>query len=135
MDVKLYSDLVELIAPAEISKYFDLSSITEKKSLITLTFEERADLVPKELKGKDVVLDGFVNPIELQTFPLKDKQVFLSIKRRRWKERGKTAESYSNTYDLYRKGMEATRQFGNFLKEDIGLRPFEYNKLWESDTD
>lgn len=38
MDVKLNSDLVELIAPEEISKYFDLSSIAEKKSLITLTF-------------------------------------------------------------------------------------------------
>jgi hypothetical protein len=135
MDKKLYLALVDLVAPEEISKYFVMVSIVEKKSSITITFEEKGHLVPKELKGRDVVLDGFVNPIELQTFPLKDKQVFLSIKRRRWKERGKSGSSYSNTYDLYRKGMKTTREFGNFLKEDLGLRPSEYNKLWESDPD
>ncbi len=44
-----------------------------------------ANLIPQGLKGTDAVLAGFLNPIGLQTFPLKDKTVYLSIKRRRWK--------------------------------------------------
>lgn len=135
MEKELYKKLIELIAPEEVNKCFTMTSITEKKSSITISFEEKKNLIPRELHGKDVVLDGFLNPIVLQTFPMKDKQVYLSIKRRRWKARGKPAESYFNTYDLYRPGMKTTREFGNFLKEDLGLGPSEYNKLWESDPD
>ena len=132
---ELHKKLIELIAPEEVNTYFKITSIVEKKNSITISFEEKESLIPKELQGKDVVLDGFLNPIVLQTFPLKDKQAYLSIKRRRWKERGKPGVSYCNTYDLYRPGMKTTREFGNFLKEDLGLRPSEYNKLWESDPD
>ncbi len=66
---------------------------------ITITFEEMGKLIPQGLKGPDAVLDGFLNPIGIQTFPLKDKTVYLSVKRWRQKERGKTDKSYHNTYD------------------------------------
>lgn len=131
----MHKKLIELIAPEEVNKHFKITSIIERKNSIAISFEEKESLIPRELPGKDVVLDGFLNPIVLQTFPLKDKQVFLLIKRRRWKERGKPGESYSNTYDLYRPGMKTTREFGDFLKEGPGLGPSEYNKLWESDPD
>jgi len=135
MREKLYLDIVGLIAPGEISKNFEIVLINEKRESITIVFEEKANLIPQGLKGKDAVLDGFLNPVDLQTFPLKDKTVYLSIKRRRWKERGKTDKSYHNTYNLHRRGMKTTNEFGDFLKEELGLRPPEYNKLWESITD
>ncbi len=72
---------------------------------ITILFEEKANLILQELKEKNAVLDGFVNPIDLMTFPLKDKTVYLSIKRRRLKEPGKTDKTYHNTYNLHRGGM------------------------------
>ncbi len=50
------------------------------------------------------------------SFPLKDKVVYLSVKRWRWKERRKTDKSYHNTDDLHRQGMETTNEFGDFLK-------------------
>ncbi len=64
-----------------------------------------ANLIPQGLKGKDAVLEGFLNPIGIQTFSLKDKTVYLSLKRRRWKERGKTDKTYHNANDLHRHGM------------------------------
>ena len=134
MKEELLSDIIELIAPGIISKNFEVTSIIEKRDTITIVFEEKTDLVPKELKGKEVGLDGFLNPVALQTFPLKDKMVYLSLKRRRWKELGTTNKSYSNTYDLHRQGMKTTKEFGTFLKEELGLRPSEYNKLWKSTT-
>ena len=134
MKEELIYSIIELIAPGEISKNFDIVFINEKSNSITIIFEEKNYLIPKELKGKETVSDGFLNPVELQTFPLKDKSVYLLIKRRRWKEQGKHGTSYSNTYNLYRKGMKTTKEFGDFLKEELRLRPSEYNKLWKSIT-
>jgi hypothetical protein len=57
-----------------------------------------------------------MNPIELQTFPMKAKETFLLLKRRRWKLKGKD-KSYFNTYSFCREGMKATEEFGAFLKE------------------
>ncbi len=93
-----------------------------------------ANLIPQGLKGKDAVLDGFLNPIGLQTFPVKDKTLYLSVKRRLRKERGKKDKSYHNTYYLHRQGMKTTNEFGDFLKEEFGLCTLEYDKLWKSIT-
>jgi len=134
MKEELVRSVIELIAPGVISKNFEVASIVEKKDTITIGFEEKTNLIPKELEGKQVVLDGFLNPVSLQTFPLKDKMVYLSLKRRRWKELGTSSNSYSNAYNLHRQGMKTTNEFGDFLKEELGLRPSEYNKLWKSTT-
>ena len=130
----LHQELLKLVAPAEVINNFDLKEITEKKDSIIILFEEKPERIPEELEGKDVIMDGFVNAISLQTFPLKDKTVYFAIRRRRWKEKGTSEKSYSNTYDLHDKGMKTTKEFGAFLKEELGLQPAEYNKLWRSLT-
>jgi hypothetical protein len=130
----LYKELLSLVVPREITQDFELKEIVEKTTMITLYFEEFPDRRPKELEGKEVVLDGFVNQIELQTFPLKDKTVHIAVRRRRWKAKGDKSMSYSNSYDLHLEGMKTTKEFGAFLKEELGLQPTEYNKLWESLT-
>jgi len=58
----------------------------------------------------------FLNTLELQTFPLKDKTVYFAIKRRRWKEKSSEGKSYNNTYDLHDQGMKTTKEFGAFFK-------------------
>lgn len=131
----LYKELLELIVPKEITDNFILMEIAESASDITLYFEEKEERIPEELKGKEVVLDGHLNTLELQTFPLKDKTVHIAVRRRRWKEKGTKEKNYSNTYDLHFEGMKTTKEFGAFLKEELGLQPAEYNKLWKSLTD
>ncbi len=128
----LHEELLKLIAPKELTSNFDLKDIIEKKDSIIILFEEKSDRVPDELLGKEVIMDGFVNNLDLQTFPLKDKTVYFAVRRRRWKERNTTGKSYSNTYDLHEKGMKTTKEFGAFLKEELGLQPAEYNKFWDS---
>ncbi len=127
--------LLGLIAPQELTKNFTVVKIVEAKTAITIVFEEKKDKIPLELQGKEVVLDGFLNTLELQTFPLKDKTVYFAIKRRRWKEKSTEGKSYNNTYDLHDQGMKTTKEFGAFLKEELGLQPTEYNELWRSLTD
>ena len=123
-----------MIVPKEISDNFELIEIVERTNMITLSFEELASRIPKPLIGKEVVLDGYLNQLELQTFPLKDKTVYIALRRRRWKEKGDSKQSYSNTYELHVEGMKTTKEFGAFLKEEFGLQPDEYNKLWKSIT-
>lgn len=123
-----------MIVPKEITDNFELIEIVEKTNMITLSFEELTSRIPNPLRGKEVVLDGYLNQLELQTFPLKDKTVYIALRRRRWKEKGDTKQSYSNTYELHIEGMKTTKEFGAFLKEEFGLQPDEYNKLWKSIT-
>lgn len=130
MNIEVAYKLAKLIAPGAIGDNFEIKAIDEKSETITILLEEKDDLIPEILKGKEVVLDGFLNPLVMQTFPLKDKPVYLSIRRRRWKEKGSQGESFSNTYDLHRKGMKTTNEFGNFLKEELGYQTSEYNKFW-----
>lgn len=130
----LYQELLKLIVPKEITDNFELIEIVERTNMITLSFEEISSRIPKPLIGKEVVLDGYLNQLELQTFPLKDKTVYIAIRRRRWKEKGANKQSYSNTYELHVEGMKTTKEFGAFLKEEFGLQPDEYNKLWKSIT-
>ncbi|MBU1796922.1 MAG: hypothetical protein KKF21_00900 [Bacteroidetes bacterium] len=134
MEKDLIGRLVSLLAPGQISENFEIVRIEETEKKIIIYFDEKEELVPDVLTGKDVVLNGYLNPVELQTFPLKDKAVYLLVRRRRWKERGEKEESFSNDYDLYRKGMKTTNEFGIFLKEELGLSTAEYNKFWESLT-
>lgn len=123
-----------MIVPKEITDNFELIEIVEKTNMITLSFEELTSRIPNPLRGKEVVLDGYLNQLELQTFPLKDKTVYIALRRRRWKEKGDNKQSYSNTYELHIEGMKTTKEFGAFLKEEFGLQPDEYNKLWKSIT-
>lgn len=131
---QLLRDLVQLIAPDMVVKNFDLTEINETSKNIFLIFTEKEDRIPKSLQNKLVVLDGYMNKMELQTFPLKDKTVYIVLRRRRWKEKGSSEAGISNSYDIHEKGMKTTKEFGAFLKEELGLQPDEYNKLWESIT-
>src|SRR5664279_5671517 len=95
----LYQELLKLIVPKEITDNFEFIEIVEKTNMITLSFEELTSRIPKPLHGKEVVLDGYLNQLELQTFPLKDKIVYIALRRRRWKEKGDNKQSFSNTYE------------------------------------
>ncbi len=89
--------------------------------------EELAELVPPGLESRsDISLDGFCNPLELQSFPLKGKSVYLKLYRRRWKQKG-AKQHFSNSYDIHPEGVKATKDFASFLKEAFGHTPDQYN--------
>jgi len=44
-------------------------------------------------------------------------------------KRGKTDKSYHNTYNLHRRGMKTTNEFGDILKEELGLEEDKRMKL------
>lgn len=125
----LLSSVLSVLIPDSLSG-FNLVSVKEYSEHIELRLEESPDNYPKELRGKsNVVLDGFCNPVELQSFPLKDKPVYFKIYRRRWKISGSKVH-YSHGYKLHPDGVKATQEFASFLKEEVGQTLGEYNALW-----
>lgn len=116
---ELLLGFAKLFVSEEILAHFAVKSLKEDQGIILIDLVEKDDLdhIPKEIVrlGK-VVKDGYMNPIELQSFPAQGKEVFLRLKRRRWKIRG-TTKGYHNTYNFIETGMKSTKEFGSFLKE------------------
>lgn len=128
MSTHILQSLHSLLFPEPISSHFEVSRTKEFKEHIEIRLEELAELIPEELKGVlgKVVLDGFYNPIELQSFPLKGKAVYLKIYRRRWKVSGQK-QHYGNRYNLHQEGVKATDEFASFLKAAFGQTPGQHN--------
>ena len=128
MSTNSLQSLHSLLFPETISSHFEVTGTKEFKEHIEIRLEELSELIPKELNhtsGK-VVLDGFCNSIELQSFPLKGKAVYLKLYRRRWKISGEK-QHYSNLYNLHPEGVKATDEFADFLKASFGQTPSQYN--------
>lgn len=112
-------ELVRLLVPDDILSHFEYDRLEHLSGVIRLHLIEKKDPnhYPKGIIGKGRrTLNGFMNPIEIQTFPAKGKEVFLVLKRRRWKLQGET-KSYFNHYSFCKEGMKSTKEFGDFLKE------------------
>ena len=108
--------LMEAWLPKECLDSFELEEIKELEKEWQITLVEKENLVPKELHGKNAVQNGYMSPVELEDYPLRGKVTYLKFFRRRWKEQGLN-ESHFNHYDFNYKGMKATKEFGDFLKD------------------
>jgi phosphoribosyl-AMP cyclohydrolase len=115
----LVSSFSKLFVPEEILCHFEVKNLQEESGVILIELTEKDDVshIPKEIvrQGK-AVKDGYMNSIDIQSFPAQGKEVFLRIKRRRWKIKG-TTKGYHNTYNFINIGIKCTKEFGAFLKE------------------
>ncbi|MEP7266446.1 MAG: hypothetical protein ABI844_02385 [Saprospiraceae bacterium] len=64
--------------PEEILASFEIVSIVQKEEEIEIRLDELKTQIPKTISGSTrVVLDGYLNVLELQTFPAQGKAVYL----------------------------------------------------------
>lgn len=117
--------MLEEFIPEELRGVFELGEYEKEEKEWILILREKEVLFPKELEGKEVVLNGYMNPVEVVDFPFQGKLVYMKFYRRRWKEKGKE-ESFSNEYIFHRPGMKTTNAFGDFLK---GLDRKEFDEF------
>lgn len=112
----IQSHLYSLFVPQDILNSFEITSIEEKDEDLFIYLLEKDSCLPDN--DIDLVQNGYMNPIELNSFPIVGKRCFLRLTRRKWKPRGSDGSfSYKNTYDFALKGTKATKLFGSFLKE------------------
>lgn len=112
IDIK---DALGAILPKHWLESFDIAGISELEKEWQIRLIEKGHLIPEKLKGKEAVQNGYMNPVEIEDYPLRGKTTYLKFIRRRWKERG-GKDSFANEYDFHPEGMKATKEFGAFLK-------------------
>jgi len=113
MEIK---EILKYFLPEEITEHFDLVSIEESKEgkLIFNIYEK--NIKPSEHKDKELESRGFLDFVMIQDFPIRDKQVFLAVRRRKWKDK-KTGKNYTRDWELVAQGTRFTKEFAAFLKE------------------
>jgi hypothetical protein len=107
--------LIKVFVPEEYLTNFEPQHISNKPDCWMIELIEKEDKIPEALKDKEVVSDGYLNPVDILTHAFSLKKIYLRFYRRRWKEKG-TTQGYFNHYELY-KDMKTTREFRDFLKE------------------
>ncbi|MBI9069829.1 MAG: hypothetical protein JEZ09_21225 [Salinivirgaceae bacterium] len=111
--------LLHYLLPQEIFEYFDLKEILEiGDNQLELHLDEQK-VPPPNLSDKDLISNGFDEPVRIQDFPLRDKAVYFIVRRRKWKEKI-TGKIYSRSWDLTAKGTSYSKEFAAFLKELFG---------------
>jgi hypothetical protein len=118
---EIVSHALSILIPDEILQSFKLRKVIENDSELLFDLEEKETCIPIYLKGKDVVLNGYLNSTTLQSFPLKGKHCYIHLRRRRWKLKSSSdaeSKSYHNEYEYTSSGTMATKAFGAFLKRN-----------------
>jgi hypothetical protein len=112
----LEEEVLKILIPEEYLNDFEVNSVENKPEEWVIELVEKVDRIPSGLAGKDAVLDGYCNEVDILTHAFSLKKIYLRMYRRKWKERGDT-KHYFNTYNLYISGMKTTKEFRDFLKE------------------
>jgi ribosomal protein S8 len=112
----LTEEVYKILIPEEYLKDFAVNRVENHPEEWVIELVEKPERIPAALSGKDVVLDGYCNEVDILTHAFSLKKIYLRMYRRKWKERGST-KHYYNTYNLHIPGMKTTKEFRDFLKE------------------
>ena len=107
--------IANLLLPEVLVNYFDLTKHEVKEQEIHFYFTE-LNKTPEELDGVKLHSKGFFPEATLQDFPIRGKNVFLHITRRRWFNET-TGKVITRDWQLVAKGTRITSEFATFLKE------------------
>lgn len=120
-DEEQLMQLAALILPEEIFEFFDIVSIESNQFQVDIHLDEK----PNKPEGYELVRltsKGFHAPIIIQDFPLRDKALFLHVRRRRWYSES-TSKTVERDWESVAKGTRLTKGFASFLKGLFGQLP------------
>jgi len=112
--LELSLDLLKLILPELLITHFNITNHKTIDGSLHLYFEEKK-AIPKEEKHQILIAHGFHKEVTIQDFPLRGKEVYLHIKRRRWLAKT-SREVYQRDWNLVAQGTRMTIEFAAFLK-------------------
>lgn len=94
--VSIHAHLNSLIVPCYILSDFEISKVEETEDMLQIYLIEKQERKPNS--EDELGLNGYMNSIEIQSFPVHGKVCYLYLKRRRWKKKG-TKEDLFNHYN------------------------------------
>jgi hypothetical protein len=116
-----YQDLVKLLLPTELFDYFEITNLVIEDRSVAVFLDER-DIKPAVWSGQKLTSKGFHPESIIQDFPIRNKAVFLHVRRRRWLVES-TKEVVSRDWDSVAEGTRYTKSFADFLKGLFGQLP------------
>ena len=116
-----YQELVKLLLPSELFDYFEITNLVIEDRSVAVYLDER-DIKPTAYSGQKLTSKGFHPESIIQDFPIRNKAVFLHVRRRRWFVES-TKEVVSRDWDSVAEGTRYTKSFADFLKGLFGQLP------------
>lgn len=113
--MSLYKELVGYLLPEGVLEYFELTGVEKVGNYLHIHLEEQ-DIIPEDFKEQAYRSNGFLPPIKVKDFPLREHFVTLYVKRRRWLliDSGKKVK---RDWSIVAPGTRITKDFAAFLKE------------------
>ena len=108
-------ELIKLLLPEVIVSHFKLTKHELKQGELHFYFTE-LNTIPEEFKALKLSSKGFFAQATVQDFPIRGKNVFLHIIRRRWVE-DISKKVVIRDWQLVAKGTRITSEFAAFLKQ------------------
>lgn len=110
----------KLLLPEGLLSYFDMVEVKE-----LCRIKDKHTFYELHLEEQNVLHSGY-NPVEyeskgfteitVQDFPLRGKDVFLVIRRRRWRHKLDPKQIVKNDYNFIAEGSRLTKELADFLK-------------------
>ena len=117
MNTKDILTTIKLFLPEVLVEYFELTNYVQKQEQEELHFYfKEKNILPDNYKKSKLISKGFYPERIIQDFPIRGKQVYLHITRRRWLEE-QTNKVVIRDWELVAKGTRITSEFATFLKE------------------
>ncbi len=105
----------KLLLPEVLVDYFNLTKHELKEEELHFYFTE-LNKTPEEYKDDKLISKGFFPEATIQDFPIRGKNVFLHVTRRRWFNES-TGKVVTRDWQLVAKGTRITSESAAFLKE------------------
>ena len=109
-----YKDILSMFLPQGMLDYFDFTDYSDMGDYYIFPLEEK-NSKPEEYSSLPLVSKGFYPEITVTDFPVRDRTVYLKVKRRRWEDK-QTGKTYSRDGKLVADGTRITTEF-SFFKE------------------
>jgi len=116
--------ILELILPKEILEHFVVTNLEIQSKEVHLYLDERNE-IPEEYKNEKLISKGFHPVAVIQDFPLRNKALYLHVRRRKW-EIESTGKIVSKTWNLMAEGTRYSNEFATFLKGLLGYLPDKF---------
>lgn len=113
-------NLLKHFLPSDIIDNFDLVKINEledKKYIEMRIYLDEKLVYPEEYSDGELESKGFLNPVYISDFPIRDKKVILVLRKRKWRVK-KGGQTVVRDLDIKQNGTTYSKEFAAFLKKN-----------------
>jgi len=121
-----YDQLLRALLPAELFDYFEITFVQTGEKALDVYLDE-LNRPPVAYKGERLASKGFHPAVVVQDFPIRERAVYLHVRRRKWQVES-TGAIVSNTWEATARGTRYTKGFASFLKDVFGFVPHQQQK-------